>query len=179
MFSVVPYYYLELLIEKSPVTIYDIGCGWNIFKKYTPNIIGISAEPPDSPIFFADIHDFVDDEFVAGHQEYFESAFSINALHFHSLTKLSKVIKDFVSMIQSGGRGFLALNAQRMIERLTSDEIIKLFGTASPTKEQYTDFILECIGTVDCHFLIVDVDLSKLDDTLDGNIRIVFERIYK
>ena len=40
-FSMIPFYYLLPLLEKTPRTIHDLGCGSNIFKKYIPNIIGI------------------------------------------------------------------------------------------------------------------------------------------
>jgi len=39
LFSAIPFYYIEWLQEINPEKIYDLGCGWNIFKKYYPNII--------------------------------------------------------------------------------------------------------------------------------------------
>ena len=62
-FSMVPFYYLEPLLEKSPELIYDLGCGWNIFKKYIPNVIGIGAESQHSEFFYADQWDFIEHAF--------------------------------------------------------------------------------------------------------------------
>ena len=72
-FTMIPFYYLEFLTQKNPKTIYDLGCGWNIFKKYIPSIVGIGAEDPNSEYFFGDVHDYVDEDFIRGHQNYFES----------------------------------------------------------------------------------------------------------
>jgi hypothetical protein len=108
LFPATSFYYLNFLLETNPSEIYDLGCGWNIFKRYIPNIIGVGAESPDSPDFFGDIHDYVDDDYIQGHQNYFESVFSICALHFHPLSDISKVVNGFYTMIRPGGRGYLS-----------------------------------------------------------------------
>lgn len=117
-FSLVPFYFLEFLLEKKPKNIYDLGCGWNIFKKYIPNVIGVGAEDPSSEWYFADIHDYVDDEYIRGHQNYFESVFSICALHFVPMSDLRKRVLDFASMIKPGGRGWITFNAVRMLKEM-------------------------------------------------------------
>jgi hypothetical protein len=176
MFSLVSFYYLQPLYKKNPKHIYDLGCGWNIYKKYISNIIGIGAEDPYGADFYADIHDYVDNDFIKGHQNYFESVFSICALHFHSLDNLTQIIKDFLSMIQPGGRGFLSLNLQRMIEKTQPDLMLSLFDTEHPSQSQYTDYVKNSLDSINCIFLIVDIDLTILDDGMDGNIRIVMEK---
>ena len=111
-FSAVSFYYIEYLLKQHPKTIYDLGCGWNIFKRYIPNLIGIDPEDPSGPNFYGDIHDFVDDVFILGHKNYFEAVFSICAMHFHPLSKFSKIVDNFYSMIKPGGRGYLACNLE-------------------------------------------------------------------
>jgi hypothetical protein len=32
-FSMIPFYYLQPLLEKNPTLIYDLGCGANMFKR--------------------------------------------------------------------------------------------------------------------------------------------------
>jgi len=173
-FSAVPFYYLEYLLEKNPREIYDLGCGWNIFKKYIPNVIGVSAEPQDSNLYYADIHDFVDDDYIRGHQNYFESVFSICALHFHPLDEFAKIVDDFYSMIKPGGRGFLSLNLMRMIDR--GIMIGHNFMTKVPAQEydKYCRAQLDSLSHI--NFLVVDVDFQIMNDPLDGNIRLVLEK---
>ena len=174
-FSMVPFYYLEKLLEKNPANIYDLGCGWNIFKKYIPNIIGVSPTHNDDN--YADIHDMVDDVYIQGHQNFFESVFSINSLHFVPLLDLEKVIKDFVSTIAPGGRGFLALNLARILERSSAD-LLKTHVGSDLTSTRYDQYIRDVLTKIDINYLIVDVDLvtAGIDEPIDGNIRLVFEK---
>ena len=168
-FSAVPLYYIEFLTRYKPTNIYDIGCGFNIFKKYIPGIIGIGAEDPMAPDFYADIHGFVNDNFVKKHQEFFESAFSINALHFHPMRDLQKIVKDFISMLRPKGIGFLALNSARMVERDTDK-----FGDFSPS--DLDRYIRDQLGAIFVDWLVFDVDLSDNDNFMDGNIRLVMRK---
>jgi hypothetical protein len=169
-FSATLFYYLEFLIEKNPEKIYDLGCGCNIFKKYIPNIIGIGAEDPNGQRFYGDIHDYVDEEFIQGHKDYFESVFSICALHFRPLTEFSKVVNEFYSMIKPGGRGFLSINLKRMIEK--SENFMK-----NTSVKEYDAYCREQLDTLThIKFLVVDIDLEFLDEAMDGNIRLVMEK---
>ena len=166
-FSAIPFYYIEWLQEINPEKIYDLGCGWNIFKKYYPNIIGVGAENPDNESFFADIHDYVDDDYILGHQEYFESVFSICALHFIPLSDIRKRVLDFASMIKHGGRGWLSLNAARMVERDPEFKDKDTLFIEKYCKEQL-------IGLPD--LVLLDIDLTILDEFMDGNIQILFDK---
>ena len=162
-FSAIPFYYIEWLQEINPEKIYDLGCGWNIFKKYYPNIIGVGAENPDNESFFADIHDFVDDAYILGHQEYFESVYSICALHFIPLSDIRKRVLDFASMIKHGGRGWLSLNAARMVER---DPEFKDKDTLFI--EKYCKKQLATVPSL----VLLEIDLTVSDEYIDGNIQI-------
>lgn len=170
MFCASSFYFLEFLLEKSPKEIYDLGCGWNIFKRYIPNIIGVGAESPESLQYYADVHDFVDDDFVQGHQSYFESVFSICALHFHPLTDFGKIVGNFYSMIKPGGRGFLSLNVQRMLEKTKHG----MLGTSSAEYDNYCRMQLQKLDYI--KFLAIDIDFEYIDEGVDGNIKIVIER---
>ena len=163
-FSVVPFYYLEYLTKHSPKNIYDLGCGWNIFKRYFPNIIGVGAETGDE--FHGDIHDFVDDDYITNHQNYFESVFSINALHYVPLHNLRKRVLEFVSMIRPGGRGFITFNLKRMLEQESN---LTQFGN-------YEDYIRTELSNVEFTYEVFDVNLSVIDDVMDGNIRLVIHK---
>lgn len=170
-FSVVPFYYLKFLTDANPGEIYDLGCGWNIFKKYIPNIIGIGAENTQDT-FFGDIRDFVDDDYIENHQNYFESVFSINALHYIPLNDIRQRVLDFGSMIKDGGCGFIALNCKRMLEfeniRNSSSSDIDCIILAEQIRVKLADLPFKLD--------VFEVDLSVLDNCMDGNIRIVIKK---
>jgi hypothetical protein len=178
-FSMVPFYYLKELFQKNPDQIYDLGCGWNIFKKYIPNIIGVSPKRKSKrPEHFAcaidhmaDVHGFIDKYYIATHQKFFESVFSINALHFclGGLADFEKIVTDFASMIKPGGRGFLALNLARLID-FTSDDFLKSLDN------NYDHYVRTILQKINLNYIILDVNFDNMDSWMDGNIRIVFEK---
>jgi SAM-dependent methyltransferase len=163
----IPFYYLQPLLEKNPISIYDLGCGANILKKYIPNIIGVDKS--NSQLCYPDIEGRVDAEYIKTHQNYFQSVFSINALHFRPLTELRSVYEEFISMVAPGGRGFLSVNIQRMIE----SEKNLLPGVDNIN---YDSYVRTQLDNLPCKYLIFDVNLDIVDEWLDGNIRLVFER---
>jgi hypothetical protein len=225
-FSASVFYYLLPLLEKEYDTIYDLGCGANMFKPYLPGLIGIGAERalylisynnikdpewPDckSPVdlidlpdwvkeecvqqhgvtipdksridsinktFFGDIDGYVNDKYVLDHHEYFQTVFSICALHFHSLALFKKIVSDFVSMIKPSGRGFLTLNLQRMIEKTPEQFLIQRFSTRHPTRFQFDQYLREELSTLALKFLILDIDLTVINEGINGNIRLVIEK---
>lgn len=163
-FSVVPFYYLQYLLDAAPEKIHDLGCGLNIFKKYIPNVIGIGPENPENEFFYADIHDFVDSDYIHNHRDCFESVFSINALHFISYQDLGQRVSDFYSMIRPGGRGWLALNLSR-------------FGNLpdQPISDLEQDIRRQLSG-LDINYLVVDIDFTVPDEWMNGNIRLVMQK---
>lgn len=129
----------------------------------------------DSNIFYGDEHGFVDKNYVIQHQSFFERAFSICALHFHPVNCLKQVVEDFISMIKPGGRAFLSLNLQRMMEFSKPEMLIDLFGTAQPTRQQLDQYIRQQLDDIETNWLIVDIDLT-INEGMDGNIRLVFDK---
>jgi hypothetical protein len=176
-FSVVPFYYLQFLQEKNSTYIYDIGCGWNIFKKYIPNIIGVANEEPNSRYFYGDVHGTFDQKYIDTHQNFYDCAFSINALHFVSLQILRQRVIDFISIISHRGRGFLTLNAMRMIERSSDNFLVNTFGTNKPTNQQFDWYIRRELRNLPCEMIVIDIDvLDSINDVMEGNIRLVFDK---
>jgi SAM-dependent methyltransferase len=169
-FSMIPFYYLQPLLEKNPTSIYDLGCGANMFKKYIPNIIGVGRS--GDQVCYPDIEDQVDIEYVNAHQNYFESVFSINALHFRPLSELQLICKEFISMVAPGGRGFLSLNLQRMVEKETK----VIHELVVNNKADYEHYVRTQMDNLPCKYLIFDVNLDPRNEWLDGNIRLVFEK---
>jgi hypothetical protein len=95
--------------------------------------------------------------------------FSINALHFRPLSNLRLIYEEFISMVKPGGRGFLSVNMQRMLER----EQVSSMQKNQNILDQY---VRKQLDNLPCTYLIFDVNLNPLDEWLDGNIRLVFER---
>ena len=170
--SMVPFWYINFLLEKHPKQIIDMGCGDNTFKKYIPFIHGI--DPVDD---FADEKDFFDADFSQDHTEAYESVMSINALHFISLNDYGLRLREFANIIKPGGRGFITFNVERMKENTSDDEFISLFSSATPNNKQLSDYILSETKSNLQNILVYDDFLDECEDEyLDGNIRIVFDK---
>jgi len=166
IFSAIPFYYIEYLTRHNPLKIHDIGCGWNIFKKYIPNLIGLSGEPPGHPEYHGDECGYVNEQYIQEHQAYFESAFSINALHFVNLTHLRKQILNVTSMIKPDGRLFLSLNLSRMLGTDPNFNGWSLVDIDVWVREQ--------LDNMPFTYEVLDITyLKKQDDWMNGNIRMV------
>jgi hypothetical protein len=176
-FSMIPLWYLQFLIDKSPAKIVDVGCGGNLFKPVIKKLFDIPVHGIDPRNPAADEVDFFDSDFSQGHTKQYESAFSINALHFIPLLDLTKVVREFYNIIAIGGRGFLALNSARMVEKTKSDWFLQVFNCIKPTPKQIQDYIRDQLYTLDIDFLVTDLLIvDHPDDFLDGNIRMVFNK---
>jgi len=176
-FSMIPLWYLQFLIDKSPAKIVDVGCGGNLFKKVIKKLFDVTVYGIDPNHPAADEVDFFDSDFSQGHTEKYESAFSIDALHFVPLSDLTKVVREFYNIIAPGGRGFLALNSARMIERTKSSWFLKMFNCIKPTPAQIQNYIRDQLSTLNIDFLVIDLLIvDHPDEFLDGNIRMVFNK---
>ena len=78
------FYYLKYLTDTDTEKIYDIGCGCNFYKNYIPNLTTISGNSPSSRFFYGDEYGWIDNTYIAQHQNFFPSAFAIASLHFTS-----------------------------------------------------------------------------------------------
>lgn len=168
-FSVTVLYYLETLFRQSNKTVYDIGCGWNIFKKYYPQIVGIGAEDIDSKWYFADQPGFVNAEYVAAHQDHYDCFFSINALHFRPVSEVKQIVEECASMLTDGGSAFITFNTTVLV----AYDKEQTFSSNSDI-EQY---IRTQLSQADVHWRIVDINLDNDNEGLDGNVRLLFTKV--
>lgn len=169
------FYYIEKLLEKNPKEIYDFGCGWNLFKKYIPSVVGVSPEnPEDVHTYFGDQYDFFDEDFAKNHQQQYESAMAICSLNYRPLTEIKNIIDLFISVIKPGGRGYVALDVTPMVVREDPFNLDNIFGTTSPTVHEIEDYVRDQLGGLKCKHLIFDFD-GEIENPYDGNLRIVFE----
>jgi hypothetical protein len=182
--SIVTFYYLQFLQEKNPKLIYDIGCGWNIWKKYIPNIVGI-----DNKSQYADIKDEYNTHYVDKNNRNLESAFAVNmssSIHINpdtgqgnpiTFSNLTECIKEFSSIISSGGRGYIALPAIAPLIS-TSDEWFEDNDLTRYAISELTNYLEQKILSLDCIKVIaldIELDILKHFPSHDGEIRVVFE----
>ena len=174
VFFISSLYYLEFLLEKNPKIIVDIGCGSNLFKKLIPNVHGIDPTPNNH---LADEFDLFDAEFSQGHTDTYESAFSINALHFISLKDFEQRILEFYNIVAPGGRGFITFNVMRMLELTDLSDRQLLFFSNSPTPYQLTQYVNTILNNLSIKFLLAEVLINdSIDEPFNGNIRLIFDK---
>ena len=139
IFSAVPFYYMLQLDINSKI--YDLGCGWNIYKKYLPEVIGIDNSR------YADEQGLVDDEFVIKNEGRFDNVMSMNALHFISLTELPNRIRQVLKMTKSGGLIFIMMNVCHMVDNVSlptiTDPVKFIRDTFDEFKENLICFELD------------------------------------
>ena len=116
--SAVPFWFIDQIKDNG--TIYDIGCGWNMYKRYY-NLHGIGGESLNDPFYFGDSHGWVDDFYVRNHQKAFDNIISMNSLHFIELHDIQKRVADVLSMTKHNGMVFLMFNITHMINNETSE----------------------------------------------------------
>lgn len=157
--SLVPFYYIDyILTHSSSDKIFDIGCGSNFFKNFY-NVTGFdNTEEADIPQLF-------DNTFVEQYKDKLDNAIAINSLHFIKITNLKKRIQEFYSVIKPGGYGYISLNMARLLTRTPDVDVSWAFNYA---KEE--------IKTAGINFVSVYIDDNTVDEYIDGNIRLIFEK---
>ena len=174
VFSAVPFYYFNYL-NMDQVLVYDLGCGWNQFRRYYPNIVGV--DPGGMTAYCnADVDVAVNDNYLKEYAGQFDTVFSICALHFISMHEMRQRVINFFNLLKPGGRGFLALNAGRMLDpyKESGHELL----TKSPKeleqwiRQELSDLPFELLSFE----LLFDNGYNPLDNHMDGNIRIVAQK---
>lgn len=174
--SIVTLFYLELLQETNPKVIYDIGCGWNLWKRYYPNIIGI-----DSWSDYADIHDVYSQDFINKWEGKMDCAMSVNLdVDFPYPTNFDNVgeqIVQFSRLLKSGGRGYVSLPAIGFFHNTTrewyNDNNIAYYDC-----DAIEDYIKQKIILTDLDIIALDIEMDVILNTpgIDGEVRVVFRK---
>lgn len=176
-FSMVSLYYLKFLVDANPKLIIDIGCGGNLFKPVLNKLYGISVHGIDPINEHADEQGYFDINFSKAHTDQYASVFSICALHFCTLKDLTNVVSYFYNTIAVGGRGYLSLNAARMLDKSDSNWLCNEFGSKMPKATQLENWINEQLLSLKIKYTLIDLFVDQqLDEYVDGNIRILFEK---
>jgi len=157
------YYYIDFIIQKKPDVIYDIGCGNNFFKELFKNDIKIFGIDP--------LHKNADN--VVDFFKFFKNnakvdfAFAINSIHSGNF-KLN--LNSFISFINKGGMGLITFN---------SVIINKDKKKSSYELKSYIELkIKNVIDTLNdkINFLLLEITDLEKDESLNGNVRIIFEK---
>ena len=175
--DVVPYYYLEKVMQSNPEVTVDLGCGLNIFKQVWPNIIGIDADLNSN----YDTMDHFDQEFALGHQQYCNALISINAIHFAPIDQIAVRLKWCADMLKPGGKAFIAFNLETWLMYTEKYRSIELFGS-SPQLDDIVNYVDKEIQSLGLDLIVYDWPVlrvppeSTIRDDHNGNIRLVFQR---
>jgi SAM-dependent methyltransferase len=166
-----PLYILDYITSKSDGVIYDIGCGYNFFKKFY-NVIGID---PDSDQ--ADIHRSYDLSMAAENMGKMDNVFSINAIHFCHPDELGQRVQAFFDMVKPGGYAYLAVNVARVFQdlldfdRLPEDQRNKNVKVLS--KYAKANVLDICRDEV---IYWKDTIANKFDSYMNGNVKILIRK---
>ena len=182
------FYYLQYLLEKDPKMIIDLGCGDNFFKLYIPQVYGIDGMPPNNKWFEADAHQLINDYWMESKKDTYESLMTINAIHFRPIEALRDAIILTINMVKAGGRGYMAFNVARLLEKCSIERFTWLNDKNRTNKSsdhmpgyyervlEVEDYIRKQLYNLPANILVFDLDLTYVEDAMDGNLRIVFER---
>lgn len=180
MLNVESLFYISFLADLKPTTVIDLGCGGNVFKTILNHLYGLKVHGIDPLSVHADEKGQFDDYYVNSNKDSIESIMAINSCHFTPIYNVCDVITKFRSTIAPGGRGYIALNTQRMIERTPAESLNDIFGTISPEPSKIKTYVVEKLESMNMNFLVCDVfvgDRFQTSNHIDGNIRIVLEKL--
>jgi SAM-dependent methyltransferase len=175
--DVVPYYYIQKVMEINPELVIDLGCGLNVFKKTWPNIIGIDADENSN----CDIMDHFDRDFAQGHQQYCDALISVNAIHFAPIDQITQRLQWCANLVKPGGRAFVSFNLETWLMYTDIACISQLFGS-SPQLDDIVNYVDHAVKSLSLDLIIYDWPIlrvapeSTIRDDLNGNIRLVFQQ---
>jgi hypothetical protein len=177
LISIVTFYYLQFLQEINPEKIYDIGCGWNLWKRYIPNIYGIDCKGK-----FADEIVTYNEKWITEHERQLEAAFTVNidiGLKLNepcTFRNVSEQILYFSRIIKPGGRGYISLAAWGLL-RYTDLDWYKETECNPYDPQNIIDKVKEIILNLPLNIIALDCefDIFRNVPSHDGELRIVFE----
>lgn len=172
-------YYIKYLLEINPTTIADIGSGVNRFKNLFPDIVGVEKQIDMD-------HDIgllatVDDEWVEQHQNQYDAIICINMLHFTHIEQVCCRLQWIYDMLAPGGRAFVAFNLETWLMKTSPAQLKRLFN-GIPILDQAVDIIHKQVESLGLNLIVNDWAILRqshegtVRDSLNGNIRLVFEK---
>lgn len=177
MVSIVTFYYLQFLQEINPTKIYDLGCGWNLWKKYIPNIHGVDCNSP-----YADEIAFYNSDWVNRHERKLDAAFTINmdvGLKENTpctFANLVDQIMEFSKIIKPGGRGYISIAAWGLLH-FTDRSWYKENNCNPYDPESIKQKTMEMLAELPIKIICLDCEFDIFTNVPahDGEMRLVFE----
>lgn len=168
--SAMPFWFIDQIAKANKHPIYDLGCGWNLYKKYYNNIVGISGEEPDTPLFFGDEHGFVTPAYIVGNVGRFHNIITQNALHYITIEELLPQIAGIMSMCKIHGYVFIEFNICHMLNKsdIKPDEL-KDIAKLIRTQLEFLKYAHNLIS-----FELIDEKIHK--NFQEGTLRILVQK---
>lgn len=176
-----PYYYIKYILDTNPVSILDIGCGDNVFKKSFPNLIIGMDNDLSNCMHKPDIHAEFNTKFSYDHAESYSGVISINAIHFSPVYTITERLLDVARLLLPGHRAFVSFNIETWLMVTPAQTIKSLFGSV-PKWDDVLNYFNDKILDSKLNFLVSDwpilhiSDYSTIRDDYNGNIRLVFSK---
>ena len=162
IFSAVPFYYFSMIGFDSVV--YDIGCGWNIYKKYLPNLVGISADAPGSNSYHGDEFGFFDEQYVNNNLQRFDNVIAMNSLHFIPLQDLKLRFEQLLKVTKPNGKVFAMMNVCHMIKNQREPVLNPI------------EYIRSDLGVFKDQIICFELDDKNINENMsEGTLRIVLQ----
>lgn len=177
IFDITPHYYIKFLLDISPQSIIDIGCGANVFKKIYPNLIGMDADPNAK----YDEFDHFDEEFVAARTNMYDAIVTINTIHFSPIDTLRNRLLMINQLLKPRGRAFVSTNFETWLMCTDRKTLTSVFGPF-PKFNDVMEYMHQEILSTDLNFLVIDYPIlsyskeSTVRDDHNGNLRLVWEK---
>jgi hypothetical protein len=164
------FFMIDYMVQRTNVfPIIDIGCGMNLFKHFF-DIIGLDKFPT------ADIRGHFDEDFLKDNKNKYGGAIAINSLHFTPIQEMKNSIKWLANIIKPRGYGYITYNVSRLIEH-TDQKFIQLHGLDQSAK--LSNYLFSSISNIGSDIEIIyylDKITETPDETIDGNLRILFRK---
>lgn len=181
--SAVLFYYINLLLETNPKEIHDIGCGWNIFKRYYPHIVGWDIKNLENThnAGFADHYTDLSIDWLKSKKHQFDSAMSTCALHFNPIEQIDEIVEAFVDTVKPGGRALCTFNLKQMLQR-SEDPAVSSFKTNrfldKKDETKLINYINDKLQPLQLDYVNFEIPgLGKSTaNHMDGNLRMVVQR---
>jgi hypothetical protein len=79
--------------------------------------------------------------------------------------------------MKPNSRAYVSMGSAVLVNHTPDSELIELFGTSKPNKNQVCNYINNEIKRLNLNFLVIDNCILEIypNTSLDGDIRLVFE----
>ncbi len=114
-------------VYRADHTCVDIGCGYNWFKRFYPNIWGVDPRGATTR------DELLTPDWYRVNWGRWHTAFSINAMHFCDQTEIVNQVAKVRGILRPRGRAWVALNRKRIEERTPGYDSELLYHTLSDT----------------------------------------------